>query len=275
MRNIDVKKKIGNFAEIAVIFFLCIVTIAMDFVTLSFVKHALRNRFLIKIVQQSCGAVAAILLMRRLGVKLLGKPQNLLYLIPCVIIAIDNFQWSSYFNGNMELVHKEGIDFLLFGLYCLAVGLFEECIFRGVIFSVLAGAFSQDKKGLWKTYVLSSVIFGAAHLFNGFSLGTLLQVGYTILTGGLFGFVLLKTKNIFCCGLIHGLYNFCGLLFDTEARLGLGNGVVFDFGTAITMLIVCIALGSLILYWIARYSEEERSILYKKLGIYPKEQEKS
>lgn len=246
----------------------------MDFLKISFVGHTLHNRFIVKILQQSCGIMATILLMRRLGLKLFGKPQNLLYLIPCIIIAIDNFQWSSYINGNMELVHKEGIDFLLFGLYCLSVGLFEECIFRGVIFSVLAGCFTQDKKGLWKSYVLSSVIFGAAHLFNGFSLGTLLQVGYTILTGGLFGFVLLKTKNILCCGVIHGLYNFCGLLFETEQRLGLGNGVVFDMGTVITMLIVCISLGLLILWWVFRYSEEERVVLYKKLGVFPKQEEK-
>ncbi len=272
MQNEERKKKIYNAIEIVTILLLCFITLIMDFLKITFVEHALRNRFITKILQQSCGIMAAILLMRRLGLKLFGKPQNLLYLIPCIVIAVDNFQWSSYFSGNMELVHKEGIDILLFGLYCLSVGLFEECIFRGVIFSMLAGCFTKDKKGIWKTYICSCIIFGLAHLFNGFSLGTLLQVGYTILTGGLFGFVLLKTKNILCCGLIHGLYNFCGLLFDTTQRLGLGNGVVFDIGTIITMLIVCISLGWLIVWWIFRYSEEERSILYKKLGVFPKEE---
>ncbi len=205
--------------------------------------------------------------MRRLNIRLLGKPQNLLYLFPCIIVAIDNFQFYAYFSGKMQLLHTEFSDFLLFGLNCFTVGLFEEGIFRGIIFSVLAGVFTKDKKGLWKTYVFSSLIFGAAHLFNGFSVGTLLQVGYTVLTGGLFAFVLLKTQNILCCAFVHGLYNFCGLLFDIPERMGLGGGVVIDLGTAITMLIVSI-LAAIFVFWsIYKYSEEEQRQLYGKLGI--------
>lgn len=146
----------------------------------------------------------------------------------------------------------------------MAVGLFEECIFRGIVFSVLAGCFSKDRKGFLKTYFLSAIIFGAAHLFNGFSLGTLLQVAYTVLTGGLFAFCLIKTKNILCCAFVHGLYNFCGLLFDTQ---GLGTGVVFDVGTVVTMAIVGVCVGIFVLYSVFKYSEEERCALYGYLGL--------
>ena len=265
------KKKAISIAESTVILLLCAVTVCMDFIKFSIVNDNLRNVFLLKIIQQTFGIVASVLLMRKFNVNLFGKPQYLLYILPCIIIAVDNFQWSAYFHGEMTLARKEAVDVFLFAVYSLSVGLFEECIFRGVLFSLIAGRFSQDKKGLWKTYALSSVVFGFAHVLNGLSLGTLLQVGYTILTGGLFAFVLLKTKNIFCCGFVHGLYNFCGLLFDTEARLGLGNGVVFDLGTVITMSIVCISMGILILYWTYRYPEEERALLYKKLGVFPKQ----
>ena len=267
------KKKAISIAESTIILLLCAVTVCMDFIKPSIVGDSLRNALLLKIIQQSIGILACVLLMLKFNIKLFGKPQYLLYMLPCIVIAIDNFQWSAYFKGYMTLARKEGRDIVLFAVYCMSVGLFEECIFRGVIFSLLAAVFSQDRKGLWRTYVVSSFIFGGAHLSNGFSLGTLLQVIYTVLTGGLFAFVLLKTKNIFCCGFIHGLYNFCGMLFDTETRLGLGNGVVFDLGTVITMSIVCISMGILILYWIYRYSEEERVVLYGKLGISPKQQE--
>lgn len=265
--NEDKKKRIVNILEITAILILFGLTILLDVLHLPYVGNELRNKFISKIMQQGIGCIAVILLMRRLKVKLFGVPQEWLYLIPCLIVAIDNFQWSSFLNGNMELVHNEGVDFLLFGGYCLAVGLFEECIFRGIIFSVLAEHFSKDKKGLWQTYLVSSVIFAAAHLLNGFSLGTLVQVCYTFLTGGLFGFVLLKTKNIFCCGFVHAVYNFGGLLFETSERMGLGSGVVFDLGTVITMLIVSISVGLFILYSVYRYSEEEQGILYKKLGV--------
>ena len=247
----------------------------LDFIDISYTDNVDRNRFIGKIVQQSLGSLAAIFLMIRLKIHLFNKPQYWLYLIPCLIIAIDNFQFSSYFKGNMQLVNGKPLDFILFGGYCLAVGLFEECIFRGIIFSVLASCFSYDKKGLWKTYIVSSVLFGAAHLFNGFSVATILQIGYSTLTGGLFAFVLLKTKNIFCCAFVHALYNFCGLLFEIPERMGLGSGVVFDLGTAITMLIVCVIMGAFILYSVFKYSDDEVGVLYEKLGIPPKKEAKA
>ena len=257
------QKDIRNILEIVLILLFCGLTLALDYIKIDYVSHELRNKYISKIVQQTCGGIAAILLMIRLNIRLFGKPQHLLYLIPCLLIAIDNFQFSSYFNGHMELIHKEPIDFLLFGLYCLSVGVFEECIFRGVIFTVIAGLFSKDKKGLWMTFVASSVVFGFAHIFN----GSILQVGYTILTGGLFAFALMKSKNIFCCAFVHALYNFGGLLFEKAERFGLGNGVYFDSGTIITMFVVSVVLGAFVLYSVSKYTLEEQQELYKKLGV--------
>ncbi len=256
-----------NIIQLILIFLLCVVTLLLDFIEINYVENILHNQFISQIIQKGIGIVAIIFLLKRLNIHLFGLPQKWLYLIPCLIVALDNFQWSSYFNGNMQLINKAPIDFILFGGYCLSVGMFEECIFRGVIFSVLAGIFPKDKQGLWKTYILSSAIFAVSHLLNGFSFGTILQVGYTFLTGGLFGFVLLKTKNVICCGFIHALYNFCGLLFETSERMGLGNGVVFDIGTVLTMLIVSSLAAIFVLYSVKRYSEEEQGELYNKLGV--------
>lgn len=261
--NHSSQKDIRNLVEVALILLFCGLTLALDYIKIEYVSHVLRNKYISKIIQQGCGGVAAILLMRRLGIRLFGKPEQLLYLIPCLLIAVDNFQFSSYFNGHMQLIHKEPLDFILFGLYCLSVGLFEECIFRGVIFTVFAGLFTKDKKGLLLTFVASSVTFGIAHIFN----GNILQVGYTILTGGLFAFALMKTKNIFCAAFVHAVYNFGGLLFETPERFGLGNGVVFDMGTVITMAVVSVILGSFILYSVWKYTEVEQIELYKKLGV--------
>lgn len=261
------KKKIYNRIEIAIILVLCAVMIVLDVVKIEYLSDQLRNALLSKIIQQTCGSIAGILLLRRLNVKLFEKPSNWLYLIPCFIIAIDNFQFGAFFKGELTLVRKEPVDFILFGCYCLLVGLFEECIFRGVIFSVLAGVFPQNKKGFLLTYVVSSVVFGLAHIINGVSI----QIAYTILTGGLFAFCLIKTKNIFCCAAVHGVYNFCGLLFSAEKDLGLGNGVVFNMETVITMLIVSIIIGIFVVYKVFTYKEAERLELYEKLGVKPQE----
>ena len=273
MSKSDTHKQLRNIVEIVIILLFCSLTLLFDYIKIDYVEHELRNKYISKIIQQTCGGIAAILLMLRLNIRLFGKPQHFLYMIPCLIIAIDNFQFSSYFNGNFKLIHGEAVDIILFTLYCISVGIFEECIFRGVIFSVLAGLFAKDKKGLLLTYVFSSIVFGFAHVFN----GSILQVGYTILTGGLFAFALMKTKNIFCAAFVHALYNFCGLFFETADRLGLGNGGgaagMLDGGTMVTMLIVCLILGAFILYSVWKYSDEEQIELYQKLGIRMKKKE--
>ena len=275
MQEKNTRKGLGSIIQIVIILALCVVTISLDFFKIEYSTNALHNKYISKIIQQGVGVIAIVLLLRRMNIKLFGFPQKWLCLIPALIIAVDNFQWSAYLSGKMELVNNQPIDFILFGAYCLAVGTFEECIFRGVIFTVLAGQFSKDKDGLWKTFIVSSLIFGAAHLLNGISFLTILQVGYSFLTGGLFAFVLLKTKNIFCCGFIHALYNFCGLLFETADRMGLGNGAILDFGTMCTMFIVCALVGLFVLSSVNNYSSEEQTELYGKLGISMKKKEKS
>ncbi len=253
------KQKI-NLQRIAVFLFLVLFAVG-EFIEISYVKDEFQNRMLSKIIQHAFGIVGVFLLVRSLDIKVFGKIENAWCLLPCFIVALDNFQWSAFFNGKMQLIHTDMRDFILFFLYCMTVGLLEELLFRGILFGLLAGFFSKDRKGFLITYTLSSVLFGVAHLFNGFSIGTLLQVGYTVLTGGLFAFCFVKTKNILCPAFIHGIYNFCGLLYDKQ---GLGMGVVFDMGTVLTMVIVSVLVGVFVLYEIWKYPEREREALYKK-----------
>ena len=264
MQNDKGRKRIRGYIQIALISVLCAFTILLDVVDIPFSQEEFYNRMLCKILQQTLGSAAGILVLLRLDIKLFDKPQNLLYMIPCLIIAIDNFQFSAYFSGKMQLVRTAPYDFIIFFIYCMLVGLFEEIVFRGIVFTVLAGLFSKDKRGFLLTYVISSLVFGLAHFFNGFSVATLRQAGYTVLTGGLFAFCLIKTKSIFCPAFVHGIFNFCGLLFDKQ---GLGNGVVFDMGTIVTMLVISVLVGVFILFKVWKYPEEEREILYNRLGI--------
>lgn len=247
---------------------LCAAMLALDYIPIQYVQDGVRNVWISTIVQQCVGAIAIILLMLHLNIKLFGKIHAWLYLLPCLIVALDNFPLISYINGNMHFTRTGAWDFVLFALYCLAIGLFEECVFRGVLFSVIASLFSQDKKGFFKTFVVSSAVFGLAHLFNllsGAGIGaTLLQVCYTTLTGGLFAFAMIKTKNVLCAAFVHGLYNFCGLLLSEQ---GLGSGIVFDVGTGVMMGIISVIIGVFVLYSVWKYTEAERSVLYKHLGI--------
>lgn len=255
--------------DIIVIVLLCLTMAILDFYPVTYTADEIDNRLISDTVPLLVGSVAVIWLMLRGKSGLFGKPQKLLFLVPCLLVAVDNFPFHAYLAGKSELVHTSPGNWLLFALYCAGTGIFEECVFRGILFPLLAGYFSADRKGFLKTFFLSSVIFGCMHVFNifaGAGVGpTLLQVCYSTLTGGLFAFALIKTKNIFVPAFVHGLYNFCGLLLTVQP--GLGTGSVFDWQTMVTMAVVGVAVCVFVLYCVWKYSDGEREELYKKLGF--------
>ncbi len=262
------KKQLLNIIEISIVCLSVIFTIVTNFIKIKYSSNALHDNFLKKIIPYTLVSIATVIIIKRLNIKIFKKIENIVYVIPCLIVAVNNMQWHAFFSGKMHLANTQFLDVLLFVLYCLSIGFVEELVFRGLCFSLIASFFPKNKKGIILTFFSSSVIFGLMHFFNGFSLGTLKQVGYSILTGGLFAFCLMKTKNIFCPILLHSVYNFCGLLFDTQ---GLGSGVVFDLGTIISMLVVDVLIGVFIIIKTFTYPEPERTKLYDKLGIsnYP------
>lgn len=260
------KKPLFKISSIAII--ICIFgTILFELWSFPIFLDEKKNFYFFKILSLGFGFLTTLFLLHRENSKLFQRPTKILFLIPAFLIAIDNFQWAAFFSGKMKLGDVDFWDVTLFLFYCLFTGLFEESIFRGIVFPLLAVRFEKTVKGLWKTVVASSLIFGGMHIFNVFSSGgyAILQAGYSVLTGGLFAFVLIKTKNILLCALTHGIYNFCGMLYSSD--VGIGMGAVIDLPTALTMLVVCLILGSFVLYSMYRYTEEERMELYKRLGF--------
>jgi membrane protease YdiL (CAAX protease family) len=243
-------------------------TVLFEVLPIRYASDETVDRFLKNSVPLLFGIVAVALLLVKNGSKIWGKPQKLWCMLPCLIIAVDNFQFPAYFAGKMSLAHTDAVHYFLFAVDCICVGLFEEGVFRGILFALLANAFSKDKKGFLKTYIFSSMIFGATHLLNvlaGAGMpATLLQVVYTTLTGGLFAFAFIKTKNIFFAAITHAVYNFCGLLFSES---GLGTGAVLDMPTVIIMTVVCVPIGAFVLYKVWTYPEAERIELYSRLGF--------
>lgn len=260
-----VKEKILQYSILACL----LLTVFFDYMDIAVFSNPKDDYFFSNVLALACGSVAITLLMKKENSKLFNKPTNLPFLLLGLIIAVDNFQFASFFAGKMQSFRAGALSWLLFITYCLMTGFFEETLFRGVVFPFLANKFEKNKKGLLKTIVYSSLIFGCAHLLNIFSganIGaTLLQACYSTLTGALFAFILIKTKNVITCAVTHGLYNFCGLLFSAEQ--GLGYGVVFDVATALTMLVVALIVFVFALCSFIKYNEEERVELYERLGF--------
>jgi membrane protease YdiL (CAAX protease family) len=134
-------------------------------------------------------------------------------IIPCLIIAINNFPFVPFF-ANMLVFDYALLDIVLFALECIAVGLFEELAYRACVFGIILKNRRKTTKDIFVSVIISSLIFGASHLINivaGASIpATLLQTGYSFLIGAMCSFVILMTASVWPCVIIHAIYNFCG-----------------------------------------------------------------
>lgn len=84
----------------------------------------------------------------------------------------------------------------------------EEMLFRGYLLNRISDLFSHRKTGLWTGIILSSVLFGIGHQYQGVS-GMIL----TGAAGFYFAWIyLLSGKNLAAVILAHGLYNTSALL---------------------------------------------------------------
>ena len=103
------------------------------------------------------------------------------------------------------------IVFLMF----ISVGLFEELAFRAVINDAIIYKFREKKYVFVLSAVVSSLVFGAAHIVGEFDAASAIAWGQAVaktLESGVFGLALLilywKTRNIWACGVAHGLFDF-------------------------------------------------------------------
>ncbi len=137
---------------------------------------------------------------------------GILAVLPAFVIAINNFPFIALATGDCSF----NVDLptaLLFAVFCLSIGFFEEMAFRGCALMFLLRKRHNTRLGIFVAILLSSVVFGLVHLVNLFEtspIAVLLQIGYSALIGALCSVVLLVTHNIWLCVLLHGLYNFAG-----------------------------------------------------------------
>ena len=187
---------------------------------------------------------------------------EILFLLPCFLIAINNFPIASILSGD-AYISFDAVDICVYAIKCLFVGGFEELAFRGFVFLLILERMKKNTKGALLSIFISSVLFGAIHIVNLFAgadpLGVLLQVGYSALIGALCSVVLIKTRNLWYCIALHTLYNFCGGIVPA-----FGGGTIWTASEVTVTVVVSILVTVYVVVTFIRIPSNDIELLFNK-----------
>ncbi len=171
---------------------------------------------------------------------------------------------------------RDGIplQLLILFLMFLFVGLFEEMAFRAVINDAVIYRFRDKKHVFVLSAVCCSVVFGAAHIV-GAELSSPLAWGQAVgktVSGGVFGLALLflywKTRNIWACGVVHGVYDFLVSLsrgiYDIPDPVRPSYVMPDEAAVPVIILYTVVTLIELLLLWFV-WRKVGRTIDYREI----------
>lgn len=171
--------------------------------------------------------------------KVKWKGRDLLWSIPCFLVAVVNFPFTALIGGAAVIEHTRLIP--LFLVKCVSIALLEEIFFRGLLLPLAFERFEKHPQGILLSVVTTSAIFSLMHILNlffgaGFG-ATALQLGYTFFLGCMFAVMFFRTKNIWLCVLVHALFDVGGTIV-TDLGSGLFQDLTFWILTA-TVGVLC------------------------------------
>ena len=190
------------------------------------------------------------------------KTRDIVFLLVCFAIAVNNFPFAALIGGDVTL-SLEWDKVLNFAVTCIFVGGYVEISFRGFLLPVFLERMKKNRWGAFLAIAFSSMIFGAVHIVNIFAgadpLSVLLQIGYAALIGGLTSVVLLKTRNLWYCILIHSLYNFNGGLTDR-----FGSGEIWTPPQIALTATVAVLVAAYVIWQFCKLTDEEIGAFLKR-----------
>lgn len=237
------KLKISRKAAIGVLAAGAAIMVFLEYYPIEFAVDTALNQIIRMTLTRGIGSLTFTVLLIYMGFhvhRMSGIGRQLLFALPCFAVVINNLPIIALATGAAQVVSPAG-HVVWFVFECIFIGIFEETVFRGVIYLMLLEKRRSSTNQIFWTTVWSSAIFGGIHLINllaGAGVGpTLLQVGYSFLIGGMCSVVLLKTRNIWLCALLHAIYDVCGLMLPT-----LGAGSWWDTPTIIITAVLAVAV---------------------------------
>lgn len=164
-----------------------------------------------------------------------GKPfSGLLVMLPALVFALWNVFNHFVTGGDLNPLTTE---ILLLGL---APAVFEEVVFRGIFIHNLRESGKSDMAAL----LIPALIFGVVHLtnaVNGDIAQALVQTGYAVVVGLVFGAIYIRTGDLFSVILAHAVTDITSRVF--AATINTSTTVLIAF-------MVMLALEAVYAFWL-------------------------
>ena len=134
---------------------------------------------------------------------------------------------SQFFMNYKMYEFNDAIEIICFILGYLLVGIFEDVLVRGLVLNIMLDKYGNNKRGIWLSIIISSLIFGCAHFLNlttgaEFN-GVLIQVIAASGIGIYLAAIYLRTNSVWYVALLHGLWDIAAtstsLFKDTNVDL--------------------------------------------------------
>ncbi|NMB59728.1 MAG: CPBP family intramembrane metalloprotease [Chloroflexi bacterium] len=157
--------------------------------------------------------IAALELTREAGFTPVSQWKNLWLIGPLLVYSALN--GSEVIDGTFTINWADSGLMLLFTLYYISVGLIEEILVRGLVLPLMLRQWGKTKGGVYRAVLISSAIFGLAHLANLVLgrrdlLSTTAQITYGLFFGVFFAALVTRNKSIWPAIFCHFLFDWAG-----------------------------------------------------------------
>ena len=135
---------------------------------------------------------------------------------------------------------------MLYLVYSISVGLYEEIACRGFVFGLFRKYFGDSKKGIYLSVLLSALVFGCAHFVNlivypELVISTIAQVISASLVAVLFAVIYYRTENLLPCIILHSAFDFAGFFWfcfakDIDQMMSTSNTTDSDIISALAFI---------------------------------------
>ena len=228
----------------------------------SVVKIILNNQInqhlytFLKIILEDISILTIVLIFKNPKIYFKGDFWQTLKISSVYILNLLNLAIFAVYSAIKEnLEFKTNIEILLNIFKLISISFFEESLFRGLIANAFAKKHileKNEKYGILKSIVYTSLIFGITHIINIFTANVnisaaTVQILNAICIGGIFTTIYYRGGNILVPIIVHTLTNFYGLFrayflnikdYTTETDLINARDVSRDFHICIMLFLI-------------------------------------